>query len=140
MDSWYGMERKDKIFGWLFRSRMDEGKIMLMPIGMDVSSLTYVLFPVDLVNWQKPKHANSQPKSKWRHMFECGLASEGEKNGRRGTGRSQEIARQFHFGLVSWFYIYIYSLRTFFVKLGIKGKDFLFLFPFGVTDDEETPY
>jgi hypothetical protein len=54
-----------------------------------------VVFRIDLVNGQRPTH--SRHKGRWQ-MFEFGLASKRETNGRRGSGRGQEIGRQFHFG------------------------------------------
>jgi hypothetical protein len=57
-----------------------------------------VVFRIDLVDGQRPTH--SRRKGRWP-MSEFGLASKRETIGRRGSGRGQEIGRQFHFGLVS---------------------------------------
>jgi hypothetical protein len=58
-----------------------------------------VVFFVDLVNGQRPNH--SRHTEERRNLFQIGLASKQGTNGRRGSGRGQEIGRQFHFGWVS---------------------------------------
>ncbi len=59
-----------------------------------------LLFFVDLVDGQRPTH-HSRWKGRWLLLEFC-LASKRETNGRRGSGRRQEIGRQFHFSWVSF--------------------------------------
>jgi hypothetical protein len=87
------------MFGRLFMGRMVVGKLLLV-VGMGVSCLTCRFPNIDLVDGQRPTH--SRHRGQWLLLEFC-LASKRETNGRRGSGRGQEIGRQFHFGYwVSW--------------------------------------
>jgi hypothetical protein len=88
------------MFGHLFILRMlDNGKLSLLFTGLWACHVANLSFFVDLVNGQRPTHPRH--KGRWLLLSKFGLASKRETNERRGSGRGQEIGRQFHFGLVS---------------------------------------